>query len=84
MMPEPLNGKRDDKPPTRSIAGHVFDFHTHKCSCGKLFSDIAGAPESAIGDDTQGGVYCHQGTLTRYEWDQIRAETERIFACAKS
>ena len=32
MIPEPLNGKKDDKPPRRSIAGHLFDPLNGKCS----------------------------------------------------
>ena len=84
MIPEPLNGKKDDVPAPRSIAGHSFDFYTHKCSCGKLFSEIATAPESAIGDDKQLGVWCHQGALTRCEWNQIRDELDRIMRACRS
>jgi hypothetical protein len=84
MFAEPLNGLKDAKPQPRNIAGHFFDFHTHKCSCGKFFSDIACAPESAIGDYKADGLYCHQGTLTRFEWQQIRDEVERIMSCCRS
>lgn len=84
MIPAPLNGKKDDKPPPRTVAGHAFDFHTHKCSCGKLYSEIACAPESAIGDARQDRVWCHQGTLSRFEWQQIQDENSRILGCCRS
>jgi hypothetical protein len=84
MIPAPLNSTRDDKPPPRTIAGCVFDFHTGKCSCGKVYSDIAPAPETAIGDHKQSGIWCHSGTLSRYEWTQIQDENNRIMACCKS
>ena len=84
MIPEPLNGKKDDNPPRKSIAGHLFDPLNGKCACGKAYSDVAGAPREAIADDRQAGWWCHQGTLTLGEWEQIQAENERIFACAKS
>jgi hypothetical protein len=84
MIPEPLNGRADDRPPPRTIAGHYFDPLSGKCVCGKVYSDISCAPESAIGDDKQAGLWCHSGNLTRYEWNQIQEENARIMACCRS
>ena len=84
MIPEPLNGKKDDKPPRRSIAGHLFDPLNGKCSCDKLYSDISAAPNSAIDKIDQAGIWCHQGVLTETEWNEIQTENERIFSCCRS
>lgn len=84
MIPEPLNGKKDDRPAPRNIAGHYFDPISGMCSCLKVYSDISAAPETAIGDDKQSGLWCHQGNLTRYEWTQIRDENDRIMSCCRS
>jgi hypothetical protein len=84
MIPEPLHGKPDAKSPRKSIAGHLFDPLNGKCSCGKVYSDISCAPESAISDDRQAGLWCHQGALTRHEWQQIQDENSRIMECCRS
>jgi hypothetical protein len=84
LFAEPLNGTKDDKPVRRSIAGHVFDPLSGKCSCGKVYSDVSAGPRTAVGDESQSGVWCHQGCLTLFEWQQIQDENERIFACARS
>ena len=84
MIPEPLNKTKDDKPTRSSIAGHMFDPLSGKCSCGKVYSDISSAPRNAVADDKQSGLWCHQGKLTLYEWEQIQAENSRIMACCRS
>ena len=84
MIAPPLNSTKDDPPPRRVIAGHTFDPLSGLCSCGKAYSDISAAPEDAISDSKQDGIWCHSGILSRYEWKQIQDENERIFSCAKS
>lgn len=84
MFAPPLNNTRDAPAAPRVIAGHVFDPLSDRCSCGKTYSDIAAAPEIAIGDDKQAGLWCHSGTLNRAEWQQIQDENDRIMACARS
>lgn len=84
MFAEPLNGSKDAVPPPRSIAGHYFDRLSDRCSCGKTYAEIAAAPLSAVNDDKQAGVWCHQGTLNMLEWNQIQAENARIMACCRS
>ena len=84
MIPEPLNGKKDEKPAQRIIAGHRFDPLNGKCNCGKVYSDISCAPKSAINDDSQAGLWAHIGTLNTREWEEIQAENDRIMSCCRS
>ena len=94
MMPEPLNGRKDDRPIPATITGHRFSRLTDRCElthslpggtvCNKLFSDISAAPESAIDDHTQRFVWAGEAHLTRTEWNEIQAEKERIMACCRS
>ncbi len=84
MFAPPLNGKKDEVRVRPSVAGHFFDPISDRCSCGKVYSDISAAPESAIGDDRQSGLWCHQGTLTRFEWQQIQDRNAEIMACCRS
>ena len=60
-----------------TIAGHTFPrLGDGKClHCHIRFSDIAGVTREAIG---QPG-WAHQGHLIEREYDEIRAEVERIY-----
>ena len=94
MFAEPLNGKKDDKPAPKMIAGHRFSWITGMCDmvhtgsggapCGRLFSDIAWAPKEAIDSEAYRGLFAAEGRLIEREWLEIRAEVERIFACCRS
>lgn len=61
------------------IAGHTFVLDTRGgrvCSeCGKQWTAICGATEADVGKDG----FAHFGVLSRYEWEQIRSENERIW-----
>lgn len=62
------------------IAGHVMaeTIHGFVCrDCGRKFCDISGVLESDIGK----GGFAHQGMLNRAEFDQIKTEVERQWAC---
>ena len=41
MIPPPLNGTKDAASERARIAGHLFDWFTGKCACGKSLVDIA-------------------------------------------
>lgn len=84
MIPPPLNGTKDDAPAQRIIAGHRFDPLTDRCSCGKIYSEVAPAPRSAVNDTAQANLWCHNGTMSLYEWNEIQTENQRIFNCARS
>lgn len=94
MFAEPLNGKKDEKPPVRRIAGHQFSRLTDRCElihthcegavCNKLYSEIACAPESAIQDHNQRGLWAGEAQLTRAEWLEIQLENSRILGCCRS
>ena len=61
-----------------SIAGHTFPSTATsdgKCVCGKRFSDISGVTREDIGQ----WHWAHSGTLLEREYDEIRAEVERIY-----
>ncbi len=58
-----------------TIAGHVFDIQWRWCTCGKKFVDIAPATQDDIG---QPG-WAHSGALNEKEFNEIRAEVDRLW-----
>ena len=94
MFAEPLNGKKDAKPPPKMIAGHRFSWVTGMCDmvhsgsggapCNKLYSDIACAPKEAIGRTEDRGLWAAEGLLIEREWLEIQAENSRIMECCRS
>lgn len=91
MIPEPLNGIKDDKAIRPMIAGHRFEWLSGRCEmihnrgegvqCNKLYSEIANAPLSAVDKETG---WAGEGTLIRREWDEIQAENQRILNACRS
>jgi hypothetical protein len=93
MIPEPLNGKKDDQPAPRYIAGHRFAPLSGMCEmthsgkserCNKVYSDISAAPKEAIDNPEHRGLWAAEGNLIEREWDEIQAENNRIFNCCRS
>lgn len=65
-----------------TIAGHTFSdaLGGRRCiGCGKRWSEIAGATEEAVGEFG----WAHSGTLIEREFEEIRAERDRIWDAVK-